>query len=242
MRYAILADIHSNLEALKAVLAACQAEGIRGYFCLGDTIGYGANPRECLELLKDLTPHHVAGNHEWGVIGRMAMDSFNDVAQKAILWTQKQLSNQDIEFFNHLPLTGRQENFSFVHATLHKPEQFTYLYDISQANETFYLMKENLCFVGHTHVPRILVEFNNHLIQYHPKTILEIQKDSKYIVNVGSVGQPRDGSPLACYCIYDPDLARVEIKRVAYDVVQAQSKILQAGLPDFLSQRLAVGV
>ena len=243
MRYAILADIHSNLEAFEAVLAACRQEGVRGYFCLGDTIGYGANPRECLDLLKELTPRHVAGNHEWGVMGRHPLDAFSDIAQKGILWTRSQLRDEDAALFARMPLVGREPDFHFVHATLNTPDQFIYLKDISQASETFFLMKENLCFVGHTHIPRIMVYNNhNHLTHYHPRTVLEVQKNFKYIVNVGSVGQPRDGSPLASYGIYDPDLARVEIKRAAYDVATAQRKILQSGLPDSLAQRLAVGV
>jgi len=240
MRYAIFSDVHSNLEALQAVLAACRAEGARKLFCAGDIVGYGANPKECIDLLRELNITCVAGNHDWAVCGRMDYGNFRDEGKKAIDWTKKVLSTQYIEFLNKLDLTFKTDEFVMVHATLNKPNLFQYLLDMNQSQDTFYLMDRTVCFVGHTHRPQIFAKQNDS-VSLAQGLKIEINFQFKYIVNAGSVGQPRDGNPQACLCIFDPDLNRIEVKRVTYDIAGAQKKILEAGLPEMLARRLSVG-
>jgi len=240
MRYGILGDIHGNIEALTAVLDACREEGVRRYFCIGDIVGYGANPKECIETLKELKIVSVAGNHDWAVSGNLSPVNFNSVAKESVTWTKKQLTKEHLDFLKDLELVFYHDDFILVHGTLHKPRSFTYLFDINTAPDTFYLMDRNVCFIGHTHVPQILVKRGEEMT-YEDTVTVEEDEQSKYIVNVGSVGQPRDGSPLSSYCIYDPDLHRIQIKRVSYDVLSAQKRIIEEGLPEILSKRLAVG-
>ena len=240
MRYAILSDIHGNLEALESVLKACRQEGARSIFCSGDIVGYGANPSECVELIRQHKIISVAGNHDWAAIGKFSTKDFNIQAKMAIEWTENKLSQEDKCFLNDLPTIFKNTDFVMVHGTLYKPENFIYLTDILQAQDTFYLMDRNICFVGHSHVPQIYIHTQEKII--FSKTLTEyIDKKYKYIVNAGSVGQPRDNQPTASFCIFDPDLERVEIKRVMYDVKKAQQKILEAQLPEFLAYRLTIG-
>jgi predicted phosphodiesterase len=240
MRYGILADIHSNLEALEAVIEACRQEGVRSFFCVGDIVGYGANPNECVDRVLHLKATMVAGNHDLAVAGEMDFSHFNSVAQKAVVWTQQHIAPKYVESLAGLSLTFKNSEFIMVHATLNKPEEFIYITDMSQAADTFYLMDRNICFTGHTHVPRVLVQRPDQMEYLNPRYVA-LNNADHYIVNVGSVGQPRDGNPHASFCIYDPDLERLEVRRIPYAVERAQQKILEAGLPDILAQRLAVG-
>jgi predicted phosphodiesterase len=240
MRYGIISDIHGNWEALEAVIAACRNEGARQIFCLGDIVGYGANPRECIDLIRNYNIPTVAGNHDWAAVRKFDPIDFQDFAKTAIFWTQTQLRPDDEEFLKSIPLVFNQSDLVLVHGTLNQPEQFHYLTDLTKAADTFYAMRPSVCFVGHTHVPQILIQ-QRRMVAYASGLAIEFKDDNKYIVNVGSVGQPRDGNPQASFGIFDPDLKRVQIKRVAYDIESAQRKILEAGLPDFLAKRLAVG-
>ncbi|HLF17327.1 MAG TPA: metallophosphoesterase family protein [Candidatus Omnitrophota bacterium] len=240
MRYGIFSDIHGNLEALSAVLKACREEGVRHYFCAGDIVGYGANPRECIEEMKRIKAKVVAGNHDWAVAGKEDTRDFNPMAQEAVSWTKKNLSDNEIKFLGALPLVHHHSDFIMVHGSLNAPERFIYVTDINLAMDTFYLMDKNLCFIGHTHVPGIMVHRGGKT-NYANSLKIEVDPRNKYLINVGSVGQPRDGNPQATYCIYDPDLKTVEIKRVAYDITSAQNRIMEAGLPELLAHRLSIG-
>lgn len=240
MRYGIIADIHGNLEALQAVIEACRHEDIQDFFCLGDVVGYGANPKECLKMIQDLMAVCIAGNHDWAVLGKMDVAYFNPAAQAAIAWTRQQLSQEELNFLNSLKLVFKNDDMILVHGTLEHPEEFHYLLDISDLLNTFSLIDRPLCFLAHTHVPGIFVK---HKEKIHDIRHLKItlSHEEQCVVNVGSVGQPRDGSPLAAYCVYDRDERSIEIKRTAYDIETAQRKILAAGLPEFLAQRLSMG-
>ena len=240
MRYAILGDIHGNLEALQAVLEACRQEGVRKYFCVGDIVGYGANPQECFDVLSYYKAQSVAGDHDWAVAGKISTENFNDAAQAAVVWTHKHLTLGYVKALEDLELIYKNNDFVMAHATFHKPESFNYLLDPLKSLDSFYAMDRRVCFIGHTHKPQILVQHENK-IDVSMKPQVEINARYKYIINVGSVGQPRDLNPKACYCIFDPDLQRIEIKRVEYDLKTAQKKILEAGLPEILAQRLAIG-
>ncbi len=240
MRYAIIGDIHSNLEALQAVIQVSREEGVRTIICTGDIVGYGANPNECIDLIQQEKIICVAGNHDWAVCGKIDEEYFNRQAQEAVWWTQENLTKEHMEFLKNLELIYKNDDLVMVHGTLNQPQEFIYLNDPVKAMDTFYLMDKPICFVGHTHVPQILVRANNRN-DFFKGTEIDMQPNHQYIVNVGGTGQPRDSNPTAPYGIYDPDLKRVSLKRVTYDLVKAQKKIFDAGLPKMLGQRLAVG-
>lgn len=241
MRYAVISDIHGNLEAFEAVLSALSEERIDEYLFAGDVVGYGADPKKCIELLKSLNPvAAVTGNHEWGVLKKIEMSYFNDLAQNAVLWTRKALDNGDIEYLESLPLVYEDEKMTLVHGTLNMPEEFYYIFDTEDAYVTISQMKAPLCFVGHSHVPGIFVS-DSTKVEYMEGMDIRIDPENKQLINIGSIGQPRDGDPRASFAIYDDEELTVEIKRVEYDVKKAQEKILKAGLPPKLAYRLAEG-
>lgn len=240
MRYAIFSDIHSNLQAFEAVLEAYSEERIDKYFCVGDIVGYAANPIECLELARKLNSVVVAGNHDFASVDLTGIEYFNPVAKQAVLWTKRILNEDWKDFLKRLPLVFEDKDFSLVHGTLEDPEKFDYLTNEFVAKGTFDLIKNNLLFVGHTHVPGIFIEEVSY-ISYSQAGKIKLTSDKRYIVNAGSVGQPRDGNPKASYCIFDTDTQLLEMKRINYDIEEAQKRILDAGLPAYLAQRLLVG-
>ncbi len=240
MRYAVISDIHGNLEALNSVIDSCHSSGVDSFICAGDIVGYGANPRECLDIIRELRIISVAGNHDLAVAGKIDASYFIPAGKAAIAWCRNVLSFEDFDFLNGLPLVLKNNYLIVVHASLHHPERFEYLYDIINATDTFYLMDRSVCFIGHTHRPQIFIQKDGRL--FFPNELsIELSAGCKYIVNVGSVGQPRDSNPMACYCIYDTDLNMIEVKRVAYDIKSAQRKIIEAGLPEILAYRLSTG-
>lgn len=240
MRYGIFSDIHSNLEALDAVIRAFREEGIDEYLCIGDIVGYAASPNECIENVRALNQVTVAGNHDRASVGLFSADYFNQFARDAVLWTGRVLDEGGKSFLEGLPLTYKNSDLTLVHGTLDEPEDFNYMTDAHTAQKTFELLKTEVCFIGHTHVPGIFRESGNR-IEYQEDCNTQIKKGSRYIINVGSVGQPRDGDPRAAYCIYDSDARTVRIKRTDYDISSARDKIIAAGLPRFLGERLLAG-
>jgi predicted phosphodiesterase len=241
MRYGIFADIHSNLEAFKAVLKVLNREKVDKYLCAGDVVGYGANPQECIDKIKEENITTVAGNHDWGAVELFSKNYFNPAAYEAILWTKNNLDEVARLFLGSLQLVLQSEDLTLVHGTLVKPEEFDYLLDIDAASETFELLETKLCFVGHSHAPGVFVKENGNIL-YLEENSLEIKNGNKYIINVGSVGQPRDGDPRAAYCVYDKEEKTAVIKRVEYDVKTASKKIIKSGLPKYLGERLLLGM
>lgn len=240
MRYGIFSDVHANVEALNSVLDAYQKERIDTLLCVGDIVGYGADPKECIHIIRDRAITAVAGNHDWAVSGRFGIDFFNPAAKEAVLWTQKALDDGAVAYLNNLALTYREGDFCLVHGTPLHPEDFYYMFSIEEARISFRHMQAPVCFIGHTHVPLTFIKANE-MIGYGETGTVAIAPHTMYIINVGSVGQPRDGDPRACFCIYDTDTKTVEIKRTPYDVGSAQQKILQAGIPSFFARRLESG-
>lgn len=240
MRYAVLSDIHSNWEALEAVIQECSNLKVEMILCGGDIVGYGASPRECLHAVRQLKMVTVAGNHDWAVCGRLDPTYFTDDGKTAAMWTRSKISIEDIQYLSGLPVTLQNKECALVHASLHVPDRFTYLTDVNRASSSFALMQTQVCFIGHTHVPKVFIESAGRMLQTD-QTEIEVDLQSKFIVNVGSVGQPRDGNPMACFCIYDSQRRSISIRRVAYDVERAQQKIITAGLPLTLASRLAQG-
>ena len=244
MRYGILSDIHGNLEALDAVLEALADEDIDQYLCLGDVVGYGASPNECLDRVTALTAEVIAGNHDHAAIGRLDITSFNHFAAEAALWTMRQLTPAGRRCLGELPYTRRIDDLYAVHASPAAPEDWNYLLSLPQVDEGFGALPGGvtICVLGHTHTPGIfeLGPAQDRCRQV-PDQEHELALGCRYIVNVGSVGQPRDRDPRSAYCVYDDEKRSVEIKRVPYDLESAQRKIRDAGLPEMLAERLAYG-
>jgi len=240
MRYGLFSDIHSNLEAFEAVISAYEKERIDRYFCAGDIVGYGASPSECIEKIKNLTDIIVAGNHDWAAVDKFSLDYFNPLAKEAIIWTKSVLDEEEKIFLTDLRLVYENNDFTIVHGTLDRAEEFDYLLDLSEAKKSFEILKKRILFVGHTHRSGIFVKDKEGISFLYDKRI-EISKDKNYIINVGSVGQPRDGDWRASYAIYDSDDQIVEIKRIEYNIKEAQEKIINSKLPLFLAIRLGLG-
>lgn len=241
MRYGICSDIHSNLESLEAVIGAYKNESIDKYLCAGDVVGYAANPKECINRIEALPMIVVAGNHDWASINLTSVDHFNLNAKKAIFWTRDNIDSKDKDFLGSLKLVYKNEDLTLVHGSLENPEDFNYMADVYTAWQTFKLLETNICFVGHSHVVGIFTIDGAERINYQEDGPVDIKQGNRYIINVGSVGQPRDGNPDAAYCVYDTDRQNIQIKRISYDIQEARRKIIDAGLPHFLGDRLTIG-
>ncbi|MDD5595683.1 MAG: metallophosphoesterase family protein [Candidatus Omnitrophica bacterium] len=241
MRYGIFSDIHSNLEALQAVLQAYQKESIDKYLCIGDVVGYAASPNECVSEVKKLAQVTIAGNHDWASVDLFPKDYFNPIAKEAVIWTKTNLSEASSGYLKSLKLFHEEDAFFLVHGSLNNPEDFNYMNDDYTAEQTFKILTKDLCFVGHTHFPGSFILDHNQKMAYLKSPTIEIKKGNKYIINVGSVGQPRDGNPASSYGIFDTKKKTFELKRVSYDVKETQKKIYAAGLPSFLAERLLAG-
>ncbi len=239
MRYGLLSDIHGNLEALRTVLDVLRKEDVDNYICLGDIVGYGANPRECLKLIQDLNPVCIAGNHDYAAVHLTDINYFNPHAKEAVLWTQNQLQDKDKKFLTGLKLVHHFPAFTIVHATLKVPEEWNHILTTYTARQNFQLLTTSLLFVGHSHKP-IIFEGDTAYRYYFRETV-KLEEERKYIINIGSAGQPRDGDPRAAFALYDTETNIVQIKRVEYDVTMAMRKIVEAGLPDALAWRLSRG-
>ena len=250
MRYAILSDIHGNLEALTAVLTRLGSERIDRYVCLGDLVGYGADPAACLERLDACKAVMVAGNHDVACVGRLSLDWFNETARAAVEWTRDQLGFVELDRLRRLPLTAVDGPCTLAHGTLKHPERFEYLMDLAQAVDSLHACETLWCLVGHTHVP-CLIEYERPArrvtrVLAQPSELedvpyIDAPQRMRYLLNPGSVGQPRDGDPRASCAVLDTEACRVRVLRTPYNIPGAQRKIRDAGLPAFLADRLAVG-
>ncbi len=238
--FAILGDIHSNIEALSAVLDDCAANGVTDYFCTGDIVGYNASPRECLDKIRELSCPAVMGNHDHYVSSRQDLSDFNPAAAAVVEWTRGQLKMEDIFYLRNLPFMGLGVGFSVVHSTCDNPEAFGYVFDVFQAAANFVKQKTPICFHGHSHCPVVYERRLDGVYVLDPVD-MTLVPGRKYFINVGSVGQPRDGDPRASYVIYDQAAKTIRFRRVEYDIAAAQSKVRQAGLPERLAQRLEEG-
>lgn len=239
MKYAILGDIHANLEALSAVLEDAEKQGATHYACTGDIVGYNANPRECLQRLRRLGCTAVQGNHDYYAACNESMELFTPTAQKSIRWTRRQLSPFERRYLRRLPLVTDVENFTIVHSSLGNPRRWNYVFKPKAADANFRNQSKPVCFFGHTHVPLAFVK--DKTLGKGLYETLHIRPGRQYLINVGSVGQPRDRNPKAAYAIYDQEAQTVAMHRVEYDVESAQKKVRAAGLPFRNALRLAQG-
>ena len=239
----LISDVHSNIEALEAVLKELDSRGVDQILCLGDVVGYGASPLECIKTLQDRDILTVKGNHDdyvtdiTGELGRHLRAEVRD----AIAWTQNKLGFDGVGWLTKLPMTLDFEEFSIIHAS-YSPLRWAYCLDEATFNVNFQYQKPQLAFCGHSHAPLIGLEMpagQQPFVDYiHGQKIPE---DCKVMVNVGSVGQPRDENPRAACVIYEMESRTLELVRVEYDVAAAQQKILKAGLPERFAMRLAIG-
>jgi diadenosine tetraphosphatase ApaH/serine/threonine PP2A family protein phosphatase len=239
MRFAIFGDIHANLQALEAVLSDARTQLCTHYVCLGDIVGYNANPRECLSIVRGLECPTVKGNHDEQASLIANQEGFNPLAEEAIQWTREQLGEDEKHWLRELRLQRQVRDFTIVHASLDTPHKWDYVFNQLDAATSFSYQHTTLCFIGHTHMPKAYVRDGS--VRSLPLDILSLQQGKKYLINVGSVGQPRDGDWRSAYCIYDTTSNEVELRRVEYDIATAQAAIRAAGLPDKLADRLAVG-
>ena len=240
MHYAVISDVHSNLEALDAVLEDIRKRKIEKVFFLGDAVGYGPNPNECVEILKDNCEVLLAGNHDWASLGITDIEYFNEYAKEAILWTMKVLHERNRKTLSTFPITKlmKKENILFVHSTPKEPEQWHYLLTLWDAEINFHYFDQRICILGHSHQPFVIEKFPSGEMITHRREA-RLGKGERYIINAGSVGQPRDRDPRACYVVLEGE--RVEFIRVPYPVEKTQKKMSEAGLPSLLIQRLSEG-
>jgi predicted phosphodiesterase len=239
MRIAVFSDIHANLEALQAVMEDAHEQQCRDFICLGDVVGYNANPHECVEIVRNLSCPVVKGNHDEHASLDTPLTGFNELAERAMAWTRDNLTTEDKQWLRNMRMVRQVRDFTIVHATLDTPEQWGYVFNNLDAVASFTYQHTTICFYGHTHVPTVYVRDDN--VTRSKIDQLTIDTSKKYFINTGSVGQPRDGDWRAAYCVYHVDKNVVEQRRVKYDLATAQKKIAEADLPHLLADRLAVG-
>lgn len=243
MRYAIIADIHSNLAAFQTVLADLERRGgAEEIWCLGDIVGYGPEPSECIELLRQHRHLCVAGNHDWAAIGKLDTTYFNPEAAEAAHWTASRLSPDDIYYLQNLPLTLQQNDFTMAHGSPREPI-WEYVVSTQIANINFNYFDTKFCLVGHSHIPLIFDLDQNGASQFSqlPDELFLKQEENRLIINCGGVGQPRDGDPRASYAILDTNQGIIYHYRVEYDIASTQQKMIKEGLPPRLAKRLSHG-
>ncbi|OQA19413.1 MAG: phosphodiesterase [bacterium ADurb.Bin363] len=248
MRYAVMSDIHSNIEALETIIKKIEASNIDRIMCLGDIVGYGANPNECIETIRENSFNIILGNHDRVAINLEAGEDFTTEAKIAIEWTKKRLEPKNKEFLSRLTITQEVgDSIYIVHGSpLDKDEYLSYKY---QTKANFEFLENNkpnikLCFFGHTHSQAIWFKRGDGSI-FNPSIkgkAFPVNSDCLYLINPGSVGQARGQGAMACYLVYDSEKKNITFQQIEYDYKSAAKKIIQAGLPPFLGERLEKGI
>jgi len=233
MKYAVISDIHANLEALTKAVSIIDGKQVDEIICLGDVVGYGANPNECVDIVRRRCSTVVLGNHDEAALDPAGPHQFNPIAQKAIEWTAAQLTDESSEFLSSRQMVEKKENIFLVHSSPHSPELWDYIVNADDAADAIQYFDEMICFIGHTHVPGIFSAAGRSR---------SIGRSERHLVNVGSVGQPRDGNPMLAFGIFDSDAWEYELIRSEYNIQLASEKILRAGLPQELGYRLMYGM
>jgi len=241
MRYAFFSDVHANLEALKAVILDFRSEKIDRILFLGDAVGYGPNPNECVDLIEEISEIKLMGNHDYAALGLMNTEYFNQYATESIDWTKDSLTKKTIEIMSDFEITAEIKNGLLCHSSPREPEKWHYILDMDDVKENFEQFTKQICLVGHTHRPFIVSQNTDGDCVISHKQEEPIYENRRYLINIGSVGQPRDGDPRSCYVIYDDKKQTAKCKRVAYDLGNTQKRMAENGLPGYLIERLAVG-
>ncbi|NOT29108.1 MAG: metallophosphoesterase family protein [Planctomycetes bacterium] len=244
MKYGILGDIHSNLTALRAVLEKMDEASIDTLISVGDVVGYGGAPSECIALLRERGAVVVKGNHDAACINELDERTFNPYARAAVAWTRTKLSAEEKRWLKGLPLVATLEHCQVAHGTLHRPELFDYILSLSDADPSLDEMTRPVCFVGHSHIPLTVMRFKDEpeRTAYTCDAEIDLADTCKALINVGSVGQPRDENPDTAYALFDATSMRASILRIPYDIEVEVARILDAGLPQVLGERLRLGI
>ncbi|HJO95632.1 MAG TPA: metallophosphoesterase family protein [Victivallales bacterium] len=259
MIYAIISDIHANSEAFEAVLTRCFEEHIDKFICLGDIVGYNASPSECIKMIKNLDiEFSVLGNHDEYAGSDISLIGCNPLAKKGIFWTREQLTKDQRKWLMtpKLKIVNIKDKFTLVHGTLDSPSSWGYIFDAHDAHDNFIYQMTQITFCGHTHIPALFIKDSsihdeqkqisvykpwNNIDIFESEVSLKLDRDMKYLVNPGSIGQPRNGDPRASFCIFDTRSRVLKRICVEYDIKAAQDKIKAAGLPEELAYRLEKG-
>ncbi len=242
MRVGVISDVHGNLEALEQVLRALEAERCDEIVFLGDAVGYGPQPDECVAAIARSASLAVLGNHDDAVLGRTNPFFFNNMALRAVLWTGRVITQATRAGLESFELVGRRGGILFVHATPVNPPAWEYLLNIMDAERNFSAFTEKICFIGHSHSPGGFVSREEGGVSPLPRSgRIALDERRRYIINAGSVGQPRDGDPRACCALYDQQSGSVEFHRVEYDVQRTQQLMRERRLPEMLALRLQFG-
>jgi predicted phosphodiesterase len=242
VRIGVFSDVHGNLEALELVLKALEKEGVDSTICSGDLVGYGPNPNQCVEKVMETADEIVAGNHDYAATGLTSINDFTDYARSAIEWTQDVLTSISQSHLSSLSLIKYMGEVTIVHATPDSPSEWKYIFTFEDINRCFEALTTTFCFIGHSHVPVAFIRDSKGNIFYQNATDVVLESGKKYIINVGSVGQPRDGDPRASYGVLDLNIERFYLKRLEYSVEKVQEKMWKQGLPPYLIYRLETGV
>ncbi|RKX28395.1 MAG: metallophosphoesterase [Candidatus Zixiibacteriota bacterium] len=241
MKVALISDIHGNLEALSAILREIEQLQVDDIFCLGDVIGYGCDPGACLDLVDKYASVKLMGNHEFAVLKRLSTDSYTPAAKVSTEWTKQQLTDRELTMIAEYQMLHEFEGITLVHSSPVAPDKWQYILSADQAEPAFDHFSGNICFYGHTHMPMIFREMPDSSPRQQTGHDFDPADDTRYLVNIGSVGQPRDNDPRACFVSYDLENSEIKFHRVEYDITKTQGKMTNAELPDVLVQRLAVG-
>jgi len=240
MQYALIGDIHGNVDALTAVLDAIDGFVPDAIYCLGDIVGYGAAPLECIEITRSREIPSVAGNHDWAATGDISMEYFNPIARASAEWTRSVLTPDAVSYLRELPVQVVTNGMLLTHGSPHNPAAFEYVLTVEQAIAALTGMEETVGFTAHSHIPLTFSLDKNRLsLSVEPQ--FQVEDGVHALVNVGSVGQPRDNDPRAAFVLYDTETRRAEIRRVPYDIEAAARKIMDARLPDENADRLYAG-
>jgi predicted phosphodiesterase len=241
MRLALISDIHGNLEALRAVLEDIERRKVDQIDCLGDVIGYGCDPVECLQLVEEHCTIKLMGNHEYAALGVLPPEAMNLHARQSIHWTLEQLGDRGISMISDFEMKAETEQYLLVHASPYEPDEWHYVLSEHEAGIGFDSFMQPLAFHGHTHLPMIFCKTPTGKLRTIVGHDFDPDEECRYLINVGSVGQPRDRDPRACYAIYDSNEVSVTYHRLDYDVEAAQAKMCRADMPQMLIERLEVG-
>jgi predicted phosphodiesterase len=241
MRLGIFSDVHGNVEALDTVLRELEKEEVNLTICLGDLVGYGPDPNQCIKKVMNASDIVLAGNHDHAAVNLLSTEHFNEQARIAIEWTSQVLTNKSKNILSNLPMMETIDQILIVHATPEEPEQWHYIFTVEDAYRNLINMSVPICLVGHSHAPMAFIQNEEKKILLQNATEVDIQPNRKYIINVGSVGQPRDGDPRAAYGILDMEKNMFHLKRLAYPINKVQEKMVKKGLPAPLIERLTAG-